>query len=178
MKFTLDLALEAGDSTFDAATLLSSLDAHRAAIGDIALAEGRVVLQFDGKEPCAPYADPLVRLVDQWLRKLIWVIGGDTETVALRNSEQCFAFVAAAGSVEVSYFNGTESEVEDYLVEPNIVKLDVFVNEVLRLGERLVALVRAIDAEALQAQEVCRDLVGSLDEAKRAWHDYQLHQRR
>ena len=178
MKLTLDLALDVGDTTLDVATVLQSLDTHREALLPLDAIEGRIVLQIDGQETALPYSDPLVRLMDLWLRKLPWIVGGDTETVALRNSEQCFAFVPAGASVELSFFTGTEAEVEDYLLEPTVVRQDIFVAEVLRLGERLVELLTAIDAAALSSNEACRDLQTSLGEAKAAWHDHQLHQRR
>ncbi len=178
MKFSLDFTLDAAGEAVPAAHLLANLDSLRAELQDISTAQGRVRILVDGDDLCGEYADPLVRLVDQWLRKLPWIIGGDTETVALRNSEHCFAFVPASESVEFSYFLGSETEIEDYIVEPTTVRLDAFVTEAVAMGEALMGVIRALDPGLVEANEDCRDLNTSLTEAKRVWREYQLHQRR
>jgi hypothetical protein len=178
MKFTLDFNLDAGDSTPDSASFLAALDKHRGAISDISALEGRITVVLDGKDLCGDYSDPIVRLIDQWLRKLPWIIGGDTETVALRNSEHCFAFVPASESVELSYFQGSETEIEEYVLDPVTIRLDTFVSETIRLGDRLVEIIKRFDAGLLDRHEDCKDLQTSLSEAKRAWREHQLHQRR
>ena len=178
MKFTLDAHLDSGDGTVDATAFLARVDALRDQVSDISLHEGRLVLSFDGEEALKEYSDPIVRLMDGWLRKLPWIIGGDTETVALRNSEQCFAFVPAGESVEISFFTGSETEIEDYILEPTTVRLEAFVTESLKAADTVVALVRGLDATLLQSNEDCKDLLTSLSEAQKAWHDYQLHARR
>lgn len=178
MKFTLDAHLDSGDGTVEATAFLARVDALRDQVSDISLHEGRLVLGFDGDEALKEFSDPIVRLMDGWLRKLPWIIGGDTETVALRNSEQCFAFVPAGESVEVSFFTGSETEIEDYILEPTTVRLDAFVNESIQVGERMVALIGALDPKLITDNEDCKDLLLSLTEAQKAWHDYQLHARR
>ncbi len=178
MKFTLDAHLDSGDGTTDATDFLARLDALRGEVSDISLHEGRLVLGFDGEEALKEYSDPIVRLMDGWLRKLPWIIGGDTETVALRNSEQCFAFVPAGESVEVSFFTGSETEIEDYILEPTTVKLDAFVAESFKAAQTLVALVQGLGGNLMVDNEDCKDLLTSLTEAQKAWHDYQLHARR
>ena len=178
MKFTLEAHLDSGESTVTAAQFLARIDALRSEVTDISLHEGHLLLGFDDEEPCDDYADPIVRLMDGWLKKLPWIIGGDTETVALRNSEQCFAFVPAGESVEISFFTGSETEIEDYILEPTTVRLDAFVNESLNAAESLVAVIRALDPALPTSNEDCKDLLTSLTEAQKAWHDYQLHNRR
>lgn len=178
MKFTLDAHLDSGDGVISASDFLARMDALREQITDISLHEGRLVVGFDGTEALKEYSDPLVRLMDGWLRKLPWIIGGDTETVALRNSEQCFAFVPAGESVELSFFTGSETEIEDYILEPTTVRLDAFVAESFAAAEAIVELIRGLDATLLQSNEDCKDLMTSLTEAQKAWHDYQLHARR
>jgi hypothetical protein len=178
MKFTLTAHLDIGESTLDAETFLQQADALRDQVEDISLHEGRLVLGLDGEEALREYSDPIVRLMDGWLRKLPWIIGGDTETVALRNSEQCFAFVPAGDSVELSFFTGSETEIEDYILEPTTVRLEAFVTETLQAAEDLLTVVRALNADWVQQNEDCRDLVTSLQEAQRVWHDHQLHARR
>jgi hypothetical protein len=56
--------------------------------------------------------------------------------------------------------------------------LEAFVTESLKAADTLVALVRGLDATLLHSNEDCKDLMTSLSEAQKAWHDYQLHARR
>ena len=178
MKFALEFTLDAGDESLDSASFLKEIDTHRGDVSDISLLEGRILVRFDGKDVCGDYSDPMVRLADQWLRKLPWIIGGDTETVALRNTEHCFAFVPAGESVEISYFLGSETEIEEYVVDPTTVRLEAFVNESIKVGERLVEIVRAVDSGLLTSNEDVKDLQTSLAEAKRSWREHQIHLRR
>lgn len=177
MKFALDYQVDVGDATIDAAMLQSQLDQHRDTLSDVSQLYGAVRIILDGQVQDLDYADPLVRLADQWVRKIPWIISGDTETLALRDSEQCFAFMPTGDSVELSFYNGTESEVEDYVLEPTIVRAEVLVPEILRVGEEIVALVKSLDAGALESDEDCRDLATSVAEAQRAWKDHLRRQR-
>lgn len=176
MKFALDFDIDVGDQVLDSAAFLAQ--AATPSLPDFGDVTGRIAVHVDGGDVCGGYSDPLVRLVDQWLRKLPWIIGGDTETVALRNAERCFAFVPAAESVEISFFDGTEVEVEEYVLEPCTVRMETLVSESIALAERLIAALARVDAAAAAAQEDCRDLGVSLAEAKRVWHEHQLHLRR
>jgi len=117
-------------------------------------------------------------LADQWVRKLSWVIGGDTETVALRNSEHCFAFVPTGDSVEFSFFAGTESEIEDYVIEPMNVRLESLATQAVKICENLLEVIQKVDPNLFESDEDCKDLVVSLDEGKKAWHRYQLQSKR
>ena len=180
MKFSLDaLIVKETDDAVVSATELESAAELSAEASDLANAEGRLVAHVDGADLFGDFtAEPIVRLVDGWLRKLPWIIGGDTETVALRNSEQCFAFVPTGESVEITFFVGTEAEIEDYVTEPTVVRLELFVQQTLAVGQRLVRLLRRVDEALLESNEDCRDLLTSLTEAERAWHDHELHNRR
>ena len=181
MKFSLEalIAKETDDDAVVSATELESAADLSAEASDLANAEGRLVASVDGTELFGEYIqEPIVRLVDGWLRKLPWIIGGDTETVALRNSEQCFAFVPTGESVELTFFVGTEAEIEEYIAEPTVVRLELFVEQSLAVGQRMVRLLRRLDESLLETNEDCRDLLTSLTEAERAWHDYELHNRR
>jgi hypothetical protein len=178
MKFNLDFRILVGDEGVDGGTVESQLDAHRDTLADIGDVEGAIVVKLDGEDNCADYYDPLLRLADQWVRKIPWVVAGDTETVALRNSEHCFAFVPAGESVEFSFFAGSELEIEEYVVEPTTIRLETFATESIGLAERLLELVRTVNPELLESNEDCRDLSASLEEGRKAWRDYQIHQRR
>lgn len=179
MKFAIDCQIEVGDTLLSSTTVLENLDQYRDGIGEISFLEGKLVLLFDGEEGgTSDYSDPVIRLADGWVRKIPWVITGDTETVVLRNSEHCFAFMPAGNAVEISFFEGDAAEIEEYVMEPTNVLLSSFVQESIRFAEHILALVRAIDAGLLESNDDCRDLAASLGEAKRAWKDYQVRQRR
>lgn len=178
MKFSIDYSVSLGDQQLDSAAVFANINSHRDALSDIGSVEGALVLRSDSDILPGTYSEPLVRLVHLWLSKVAWVVGGDTETVALRNSAECYAFVPTGEGVEVSFYAGDESEIEEYVLEPTIVRLDHFAEESIRLGESVMKLIREVDASALENNEDCRDLRTSLDEAKQAWKNYQLHQRR
>ena len=58
------------------------------------------------------------------------------------------------------------------LVSEDDVQIEVW------LPGTLLQLVKAVDPELLQTDEDCKDLTVSLEEARKAWHDYQVHNRR
>lgn len=179
MKFALDCMIEVGDTRLTPAALLESIDQYRDNLPDVSSLEGVLLLSLDGTETTGTdYSDPILRLTGGWLRKVPWVIAGDTETVALRNSEHCFAFVPAGNGVEISFFEGDEAEIEEYVIDPTTVRLEDFVEASIGFGKRMIALVEAIDPTLLESNEDCQDLKASLDQATEAWHDYQVHQRR
>ena len=127
MKLQLDFELELNDQPVAGEVVVGDVGSYQDALSDIISEQGRILFSVDGKGESGEYDEPLLRLVGQWLRKLQWIITGDTETIAFRNSEQCFAFVATVGGVEVSLFEGTELEVEEYIIEPVSVRLETFV---------------------------------------------------
>ncbi len=178
MKVALDYCIRVGDALVDSKTIGDKLDAYRDQIMGEPIVEGTLLLILDGTPYGGDLVDPIFRLGGQWIRKLPWILTGDTETVAYRNSEHCVAFVPAGESIEVSLFTGSENEVEEYLVEPSTVRLDAFAKELIRLVERLVELARALSPSLLETNEDCRELVASLDEGRKAWRDYQVHNRR
>lgn len=178
MKFDLDYKIHLDDEVFDSQTWVANIEAQAEKIGDIGSLEGAIVLTVDSVKHCDELVEPILRFVAQWVRKLPWIITGDTETVAFRNSEHCVAFVPAGESVELSFFEGTESEIEEYVLEPCHIHLDAFANKSIGLAEKLLAMVEKVDPKMSEENEDCRDLRISLEEARNAWHDYQVHQRR
>src|SRR5687767_3789060 len=95
MKFALDCRIEVGDDHLNTSALLAKLDTYRDQVQKVGSLEGELILFFNSKPTSLEFTDPVLRLVQGWLKKLPWVVGGDTETVALRNSAHCFAFVPA-----------------------------------------------------------------------------------
>ena len=178
MKFNLDFKIDLEDGELMLTDALAKVDEHRDSLKDPASWSGQLVITVNNDEMPADYDDPTIRLAAGWLRKVPWVISGDTETVALRNSEQCFAFVPTGDGVEISFFEGSEAEIEEYVFEPTNVMLDDFAKQSIGVGERVLELVRSVDESLLQEDEDCKDLVISLEEAQKAWHDYELHNRR
>jgi hypothetical protein len=176
MKFELDLEFECATERLSLSAALERPERLCADTPEIHEWMGCIKIQ---RSPdTGDYADPIIRLVTLWLRKLPWVLAGDTETVALANSEQCFAFVPAGESVEWSFFTGSETEIEEYIVEPTTARLDQFVQESLRIGDELLQLLRKMDAHLLESHEDCKDLQISFTEAQRAWREQKLRQRR
>ena len=93
MNFELDYKILVDDEAIDAATLLANPDVYRDKLDDASSWEGTVTITVDGEAQGTEIFDPVLRLADQWVRKIPWVLGGDTETVAFRDSEHCYAFI-------------------------------------------------------------------------------------
>ena len=177
MEFQLNLEFELDDQRFTVETLASDFESHQDKLADIVREEGRILVVTSAVKDSGDYSEPLIRLAGQWLRKLQWIIAGDSETIPFRNSEQCFAFMPAGGGVEISLFEGTELEVEDYIFEPVTVRLETLVRASVEMGDALVGLIEKIDASLLESDEDCKDLKSDLEESKKAWHNYELHRR-
>ena len=179
MTFSIDFVVTTCDPAQPLTHLLAQPDLRAATAGPVRDLVGHLSIIIDGQEAPSAYEEPMLRLVDLWLRKIPWIVGGDTETVTLRNSEHCFAFMPAGHSVELSFFAGTESEIEESLLDPVTVRTETFVAGVLGLGGRVWSLCQRTDgSEMVSADDPVRDLETSLSEAKKAWHDHQIHQRR
>lgn len=178
MKVSLELHFLDEDASVKPAEKLLAQTALLEDLGDIRYLEGRILASFDDNPIPVEYEEPILRLVNQWVRKVPWVIGGDTESIAFRNSEECYGFVPLGDTVEISLFEGSESEVERYIIEPQTVRLADFVQASIEMGETMLAVVKASDASLLESDEDCKELVSDLDEARKAWKDFELHGRR
>ena len=177
MNFELDYKIVVDDEPIDSATILANLDGYREGLTDILSWEGSLIVTMDGKIQGEEISDPILRMADQWVRKIPWILGGDTETVAFRDSEHCYAFIPAGDSVEFSLFSGTESEIDEYVIEPFTVRMAEFCTETLKMCEGLLELAGKID-EALLETEDCKELQSSLDESRKAWREHQLRDKR
>ena len=176
MKFQLDYNVEVNDEPCASSQIQQKIEEHRDELVKIDDLYGEIVLSVMGSADQEPgtISEPVVRLLDRWLRKTQWVIGGDTETIACMNSEHCFAFVPAGESVEVSLFIGDEAEIEEYIIEPVTVRLEEFVTASLTVSDNFLAFVQSIDAELLQTSEGCKELVSILNDVKGAWREHQM----
>jgi hypothetical protein len=177
MELLLNLEFELDDQRFTIETLVGDFESHQDKLADIVREEGRILVANPAIKDSGDYSEPLIRLAGQWLRKLKWIIAGDSETIPFRNTEQCFAFMPAAGGVEVSLFGGTELEVEEYIFEPITVPLKTLVKASVDMGDALVGLIEKVDASLLESDEDCKDLKTDLEESKKAWHSYELRRR-
>jgi len=178
MKVSLELHFLDEDAPVQSAEKLLNEPALLEELGDIRYVEGRIQASFDDNPVAVEYEEPILRLVNQWVRRLQWIIGGDTESIAFRNSEECYGFVPLGDTVELCLFEGSESEVERYLIEPQTVRLADFVQTSIEMGEMMLAIVKASDASLLESDEDCKELVSDLEEARKAWKDFELHGRR
>ena len=174
MEFQLNLEFELDDQHFSVETLINDFDSHKDDLSDIVREESRIAVKHSSVKDSGDYSEPLIRLAGQWMRKLQWIIAGDSETIPFRNSEQCFAFMPAGGGVEVSLFEGTELEVEEYIFEPVTIRLETLVTASFAMGDSLVNLLEKIDPSLLEDDEDCRDLKSDLEESKKAWHNFEL----
>ena len=83
----------------------------------------------------------------------------------------------AGGGVELSLFEGTELEVEEYIFEPVTIRLETLITASFEMGDALLTLLEKIDPALAEEDEDCRDLKSDLEESKKAWHNYELHRR-
>jgi hypothetical protein len=178
MKFLLQHRIRVGDDLKPVSELVANVEQYRAELEDPSSWEGALIPTLDKNSYCEDLIDPILRLADQWIRKLPWIVSGDTETVQYRTSEHCFAVLPAGEGVEFSIYVGAEMEVEDYVLEPTTVRLDQFAAESIRIVEELVKLVEAVDPDLLESNDDAKELVSSLAEGRKAWRDHQLKNRR
>lgn len=178
MKVSLELHFLNEDASVTSAEKLLNDNALLEDFDDIRYVEGRIQASFDDENIEVDYEEPILRLVNQWVRRVPWIIGGDTESIAFRNTEECYGFVPLGDTVELSLFEGSESEVESYLIEPHTVRLADFVASSIEMGETMLKVVKAVDASLLESDEDCKELVSDLEEARRAWKEFEMHGRR
>tara|TARA_B100001287_G_scaffold268493_1_gene264822 strand:- start:47 stop:583 length:537 start_codon:yes stop_codon:yes gene_type:complete len=178
MKVSLELHFLNEDASVTSAEKLLNDNALLEDFDDIRYVEGRIQASFDDDKIEVDYEEPILRLVNQWVRRVPWIIGGDTESIAFRNTEECYGFVPLGDTVELSLFEGSESEVESYLIEPHTVRLADFVATSIEMGETMLKVVKAVDASLLESDEDCKELVSDLEEARRAWKEFEMHGRR
>ena len=85
MKFELTYTLDLDDEEVEPAAVLASPDKYREGLDDVGSLYGGLRISVQGGNAAEDYSEGLVRLLHEWLQKVTWVLGGDTETLALRN---------------------------------------------------------------------------------------------
>jgi hypothetical protein len=118
-------------------------------------------------------SDPLMHLCTMWMLKVPWVITGDEEVVALRNSPYCYGFEPAGSQVRIYFYEGTEGEVENLLVEPVGVPIKDFVPASLQMGRDMLSWATQCLGEE---QEEVVELRTALEEAENAWAEKKREQ--
>lgn len=174
MNFRIEFTIAVGEHSLTSVAALeqgADLDVGPALTGTL-------VFHFGDRVEAPDFDEPLVRLAGSWLRKTRWLVGGDTETLPLRNSEQCFAFIPTGGAVEISFFEGDEAEIDEYIIDPVTVRMDEFAKAALGFGRGLIAILERKNPDFFRTDEDCKDLKASLADAEAAWRDHQVHQRR
>ncbi len=166
MAFSLEIQVKKDDE-------IVSLDAFQkeASAADLLEAEGFIVPFFNGEALLDVNngefeADPLIGLVNNWLQKMPWLIAGDEECVPLRNSPFCFGFEPVGNSVRLYFYEGTEGDVENLILEPVSVPLADFCQAALAIGKTIVDLTASSDEEPEELSE----LSSILNEFKEAWN--------
>ena len=177
MKFHLDYSVEVNDEPCGSSQIQEKIEEHREELSKIDQLYGEVILTAGDSsgQDLGTISEPIVRLLDRWLRKVQWVIGGDTETIACMNSEHCFAFIPAGESVEISLFVGDEEEIEEYIVEPVTIRLADFVQASIALADNFLKFVQTIGPDVLETSEGCKELSGILNDVRGAWREHQMH---
>jgi hypothetical protein len=177
MKFSLDYKVSAQEGKVSSEQVLQNIDRYRGDLCPPEQLEGSLVLFLEGKEVPLDYSEPLLRLMAVWLRKAMWAMGGDTETLALRNSEECFGLIPTGSSVEVSFFTGTEEEIEEFVLAPTKIQVSQLMTSSLSTAERLIAMLEKACGKVDEDVDF-QDLRIALGEARQAWRDKELHERR
>ncbi len=165
MSFSLEIRVKKDDE------ILALSDYQKVASADELLeAEGFIVPLLNGEalldtDSGEFEADPLIGLINNWMQKMPWLIGGDEECVPLRNSPFCYGFEPAGGAVRFYFYEGTEGDVENLILEPVSVSLADLCNASLNMASAIVDAT----ADSAGEPEELSELNAILSEFKEAW---------
>jgi len=178
MQFAISYKIEVNDEFIEPSDLVTNVEKWHDELGDMAYLEAQISLHMGDNVTVIEPTDPIIRLTESWLQKLPWILAGDTETIPMRNSAHCFAFIPAGTAVQLSFFEGDESEIEEYIVQPTNILLTEFAKGVIGLGQSVLETIKHIDEGLLVSHSDCKELSVALSEAEKSWHDYQVRGRR
>jgi hypothetical protein len=139
---------------------------------------GAVVVERNGKRLTNLVPDPLVNLVTRFVKAIPFVIDGEAETILWSESEHGFAMEPQGEEVLISMFKGDAYEPEAFLLEPEPIKRLEFSEQVLSMGDRLKAVLKALRPETLEDESTGRPLVEFLEAARPAVRSYRLARER
>lgn len=171
MKFTLEVFIAHGDKTVALSDLAKDKASCKAVFSKPDEVEGALIPYTNGKAAMEVFSDPLLALLEQWILKLPWCLGGDTETVFLKNTEHAFGFEPMSESLQLSFYVGQGNEVDEYILEPVAIMLDQFCDASIAAVKKLLATIQDTAPEAMQAPDV-KTLQEATKEAERALREY------
>jgi hypothetical protein len=171
MKFTLEVFISHDNKSVPLGELAKDKASCKAVFSKPESVEGALVPFTNGKPAMDAFSDPLMALLEQWVLKLPWCLGGDTETVFLKNTEHAFGFEPMSESLQMSFYKGQGNEVEEYVVEPLPIMLDMFCEASIAAVKKLLAVVQDNAPESMQSSDV-KTLQDATKEAERALRDY------
>jgi hypothetical protein len=138
---------------------------------------GAVTVEKNGKVLGEKKHDPVLQLVTSFIRSVPYIIDGEPETALLSESEYGFLFEPSGDDLILSCFAGDAYEPDEYLIEHEQMPLESFADQVVAMGERLVSLIKKVDATALK-DDYAKTLTEFLDTAKSALKTFKLERER
>lgn len=175
MKFGLEVSVLHDEKSVSLRDLGANAELAKAVFAKPEQVEGAIVPVVNGKPAMEAVNDPLFALLEQWVLKLPWCLAGDTETVFLKNSEHAFGFEPMNEALALSFYKGEGNEVDEYVLEPVPVGLELFCEASIAAVKTIVGLATKSNA-ALADQADVKTLREALAEAERALKDFR-HQR-
>lgn len=179
----LDFVLYLGDPDTGPATVSSTkaaekMDEHKDKLDFGAGVYGAITVEKAGKQIAEKKPDPVLSLVTSFVRAIPFVIEGEPETALLSESEYGFLFEPSGEDLLLSFFAGDAYEPDEYLVDHEAMPLDVFAEQVIGMGDRLVNLIKKKDAQLLQSDDYSKTLLEFLDMAKSKFRTFRLERER
>jgi hypothetical protein len=172
MRFGLEIQVSQKEGSISLAELAKNLEVAKTVLASPEQVEGALVPLVNDKAVLAPHVDPLFPLLEQWMLKLPWLLTGDTETVFLRNSEYTFGFEPVGDLLHLSFYVGAKNEVEEYVLEPVSVPLEVFCEISIQSSRLLLGIADKLGS--LKDQADVRTLRDATAEAEKALKNHRL----
>jgi len=133
--------------------------------------------RHSGLAPRRP--DPILRLITTLVRSLPYVIDGEPESALQSESDQGFLFEPSQGRVQISVFKGSDAfDPEEYIVEGVSMSLEEFGEQLIEMGDRMIALLERHDPEYYDSDDYAKSMIELLDVAKGAFRSYRLETER
>jgi len=171
MKFGLEIEILHEDKDVNTRELAKNMELAQAVLADPDKLEGAIIPYTNGKPAMAAFNDPLLPLLEQWMLKMPWCLGGDTETVFLKNSEHAFGFEPMSEALQLSFYVGQGNDVEQYILEPMALSLENFCDVSVSAVKQVLDLIVKVKPGSDQTGDV-KNLKDALAEADKALREY------
>ncbi len=135
---------------------------------------GAIVVSKGDSELLNHRPDPVLPLVTALVKSVPYVIDGELETALLTESEHGFALEPGDQNVTISFFAGDAFEPDEFLLEPTLVPLQHYGQQVLDMGRRLRELMMASDSEIFDRDDYSHGLLEFLEEGEKRFKTFQL----